>query len=633
MSVEKGVSPLYDMSVVEYNCKCKKNCFSNIGETERQSILNNFNSLTCDKKKSYLRNKIEVLPISTDNIINRRSATYRYWVQINRNNVDINLKVCFSAFILLHDVSRRFIKNIQNDIRSESKTRNWKDNISIQTLNNINTLMSANAVKKCVYITLYKLFKSAYPDACISLKMFKLVCKERGYVKIKRKRVNDGLKGDRLPAEPTPIVQKSTTEIVLDDLSLSSDAEDGSAKSLNEINDIEEDVASDNVDKSSTIVEEILSQNCEVNFELLCRAIKEERFDRSDFITLKSAFTEKRRLDPCEVCNEYFVNEFFYNGILAGTKDDREKRYITNRLTTLQALQIRHVINILVFYRQRCIWEVFNDICVVVNCKKHAPSLDNNYTLYTCSVRIFERFAPSYEFIYYKEDNINMNDVICVSLNYAFENYVFRSSAIKHIQLLIESDDALNKNWNIFRFIYHVVTLKDNPIKSVNLRYATEGHSYLERRELLDYLNMGESPMIITRLCNEQRTLSLKIPESLVKAHEPYQPNEDMPIVLSKNKEIIHDFTSMLDEIYLKDYCLPKSSMDFADVSYVRANTQNSGTILVCSTADGYGYDCAITEDRLCEMPCHVPSFLDLFEPREGIEKWYNEKGRRLEWE
>src|SRR5436190_3190791 len=100
MSVEKGVSPLYnaDINVVEYNCKCKKNCFSNIGDAERQSILENFNSLTCDKKKSYLRNKIEVLPISTGNKIKRRSATYRYWVQINRNNVDINLNVYIKRF-------------------------------------------------------------------------------------------------------------------------------------------------------------------------------------------------------------------------------------------------------------------------------------------------------------------------------------------------------------------------------------------------------------------------------------------------------------------------------------------------------------------------------------------------------
>lgn len=99
------------------NCNCQHlKCFENVTESERKSLLTQFNWLgSKDEQSSYLCGLISINPISRCRPRNNepesalRNHSYSYKVRVVRGDVAVEVPVCHKAFISIHGITNQTV--------------------------------------------------------------------------------------------------------------------------------------------------------------------------------------------------------------------------------------------------------------------------------------------------------------------------------------------------------------------------------------------------------------------------------------------------------------------------------------------------------------------------------------------
>ncbi|CAH2019691.1 unnamed protein product [Acanthoscelides obtectus] len=96
------------------NCNCPKQCFQNVPEEARKTILKNFNAMTSiNEQNSYLCGLITILlirrrrPRKDEDVANLRSSAYSYRVRFRTDNSLQEINICRQAFKSVHGIKKK----------------------------------------------------------------------------------------------------------------------------------------------------------------------------------------------------------------------------------------------------------------------------------------------------------------------------------------------------------------------------------------------------------------------------------------------------------------------------------------------------------------------------------------------
>ena len=106
------------------NCNCSRfKCFENVDSTERQRIIDHFNSLpTKDEQDCYISSLITINPIKRKKSSNDKENShphehsYQYIIRILRSDKLTTVPVCHKAFIASFGVTRKRVELIRDSI-------------------------------------------------------------------------------------------------------------------------------------------------------------------------------------------------------------------------------------------------------------------------------------------------------------------------------------------------------------------------------------------------------------------------------------------------------------------------------------------------------------------------------------
>ncbi|CAH1964672.1 unnamed protein product [Acanthoscelides obtectus] len=180
------------------NCNCRKQCFQNVPEEARKTILKNFNAMTSiNDQYSYLCGLITVLLIrrrrhrKDEDVANLRSSAYSYRVRFRTDNSLQEINICTQAFMSVHGIKKKKLEILQNslkmtgvapkDKRGENKTHPRKFDAHVlaaiyEHIKSFNGRKSHYSVKDSI-----KLF---LPEDLNIKKMFKMFCELNPSMKV-----------------------------------------------------------------------------------------------------------------------------------------------------------------------------------------------------------------------------------------------------------------------------------------------------------------------------------------------------------------------------------------------------------------------------------------------------------------
>ena len=106
-------------------CNCTRlKCYEAINNEERKCVLQKFNNLTTnDEQNSYLCGLITIVPVQlrrsrqSEEEVKFHAAAFSYKVRVKREDVVIEIPVCYKAFKSIHGISKGKLEFLQKSLK------------------------------------------------------------------------------------------------------------------------------------------------------------------------------------------------------------------------------------------------------------------------------------------------------------------------------------------------------------------------------------------------------------------------------------------------------------------------------------------------------------------------------------
>lgn len=541
-------------------CNCKQKCFQRISPDARRDVLQNFNMLPShDVQNSYLCGLISVLPV------NRRSknpsamhydAVYQYRIRAMIDSDIKELRICKKAFMAIHGITKKKVEYLLSSLKSTgiaptdkrgrhghqpklcSETKSLiRQHINSFKGKDFNVLVNVSYfAHSCVYILLFFAGRTSHYSLHDSSRIY-------------------------LPEE---LNIKKMYKMFID---------------YNKNNDTAKKI-------SYETYRNIFNNDFNIAFGY-------------------------PRTDTCSTCDQFKVKLDALQLEIKAPNDLQHESLLKKDILKLSTEKKLHLLKAQTFYTRKRLARIYStnsshiteSICIDYGKNLSVPNIQTNDVYYRrqLTVNAFNihvlNSKKSIFYLYPETEGKKGSDDVCSLVHHFIYNFMTKTT--KHLRIFCDSCSGQNKNFTMFRFLYHVVHV-EKKLDSVMMTFPVRGHSYLENDK-----NMG---------LIKYKKAKAEIPDDWVEIFECARQKPFPFDVVKVDKGFFKAWTQHLEQLYAKKSTFPSRPIKELKIQntskkLIFRNTYNGAWEEACITGRRKGKNYSTITDNEFLLP--GPSYFE----------------------